>query len=78
MKPPNPGSDEALTQGCKCPVMDNAHGRGAWGSERDPDSLVFWINETCELHTKKEAKGAGSGEDNDIHNLHQHERAGDS
>lgn len=25
--PPNPGSDAALKLGCKCPVMDNNHGR---------------------------------------------------
>jgi hypothetical protein len=28
---PNPGSDEALKQGCKCPVMDNGYGRGYMG-----------------------------------------------
>ena len=25
---PNPGSDEAIDQGCTCPVIDNGHGRG--------------------------------------------------
>jgi hypothetical protein len=24
---PNPGSDEALDLGCKCPVLDNCHGK---------------------------------------------------
>lgn len=23
---PNPGSKEAITQGCNCPIMDNNHG----------------------------------------------------
>jgi len=30
------------------PVLDNAHGRGAWGSSGD--DAVFWISETCPLH----------------------------
>jgi hypothetical protein len=42
---PKPGSDAALARGCRCPVLDNAHGRGAWGS----DSL-FWIAQNCPLH----------------------------
>ena len=45
----NPGSDAARDLGCRCPVLDNAHGRGAWGSE-GPDA-VFWISESCKLHT---------------------------
>lgn len=24
----NPGSDDALKDGCVCPVLDNAHGKG--------------------------------------------------
>ena len=44
-KKPNPGSDEAIKQGCKCPVLDNAHGRGCdWGEG------IFWINELCPIH----------------------------
>ena len=45
---PNPGSDEARELGCRCPVLDNAHGRGAWGTSGD--DAVFWISETCPLH----------------------------
>jgi len=45
---PNPGSDEALAAGCRCPVLDNAHGRGAY---REPDGTPqFWINSDCPLH----------------------------
>lgn len=28
---PNPGSSEALDQGCRCPVLDNSHGIGYLG-----------------------------------------------
>lgn len=28
---PAPGSDAALDQGCRCPVLDNAHGIGYMG-----------------------------------------------
>ena len=49
---PNPGSPEAMKLGCKCPVLDNAHGRGfPWGGN-EPS---FWVNEECPLH------GAGCG-----------------
>lgn len=37
-----PGSDEALTSGCLCPVLDNDHGKRADGQ--------FWTNEHCPLH----------------------------
>jgi hypothetical protein len=44
---PNPGSREAIYLGCRCPVLDNAHGRGfPWGGN-DPS---FWINGECPLH----------------------------
>lgn len=42
---PNPGSDEALSQGCRCPVLDNAHGRGYMGVKGD-----FAKREDCPLH----------------------------
>jgi len=43
---PNPGSDEALAQGCTCPVLDNAHGKGYFGG---PDG-TFVMNAECPLH----------------------------
>jgi len=43
--PPNPGSDEALARGCKCPVLDNHHGRGAYHREG-----LFFIAGGCPLH----------------------------
>ena len=49
---PNPGSPQAKMEGCRCPVMDNAHGRGAF---LDPDTREpqFWITEGCPLHDAK-------------------------
>jgi len=49
---PNPGSPEAVKQGCKCPILDNANGRGAYGSSGD--DAVFWIAESCPLHANRE------------------------
>lgn len=47
LKKPNPGSDDAIKLGCKCPVLDNAHGRGSgWGEG------TFWVNENCPIHGK--------------------------
>lgn len=42
-----PGSDEALAAGCKCPVLDNGHGRGVGG---DGEARGWWISEDCPLH----------------------------
>lgn len=42
---PNPGSDDARTQGCECPVLDNAHGNGYMGQEG-----VFVMSQGCPLH----------------------------
>lgn len=43
----NPGSDEAIREGCTCPVLDNAHGRGFTGPEGEQ---LFWMSEGCPLH----------------------------
>lgn len=43
---PNPGSDEAIKQGCTCPVLDNAHGKGI----PTKDGPMFWIAASCPLH----------------------------
>ena len=44
---PTPGSDEAVAQGCTCPVLDNGRGRGAYqvGGE-----WQFWVSTGCPLH----------------------------
>ena len=54
---PNPGSDAAIDRGCTCPVMDNAHGRGAHG-----EAGVFWWDMACPLHYPRPEKG---GDDDD-------------
>jgi hypothetical protein len=46
-----PGSKEAIAKGCKCPVMDNGYGRGAYQVEGE---WQFWINGDCPLHGIKE------------------------
>jgi hypothetical protein len=42
---PNPGTDEAIKDGCQCPIMDNEYGRGYMGM---PD--VFVYNMECPIH----------------------------
>lgn len=41
---PNPGSEEALDQGCTCPVVDNNHGRGSY------KGTGFIYSADCPLH----------------------------
>ena len=41
-----PGSEEALTAGCKCPVLDNCRGKGYMGI---PSLFVY--SENCPVHT---------------------------
>lgn len=43
-----PGSDKAIKVGCECPILDNAHGRGAWGSEGK--DAIFWTSGNCPVH----------------------------
>ena len=50
----NPGSDEAVDQGCTCAVLDNRHGLGAFDFGPRPDGKpVFWITQDCPLHDKE-------------------------
>ena len=44
----NPGSEEAIAAGCKCPVMENNHGRGYWLSKEGRPEFVMAGN--CPLH----------------------------
>ena len=45
----NPGSTEAIEEGCTCPVLDNCHGKGIPMTEHDED-MAFWITAGCPLH----------------------------
>ena len=50
MKPdtPNPGSPEAIKQGCTCPVKDNRMGEGfTWGGLC---GKFFYMTEGCPIH----------------------------
>ena len=44
---PKPGSNEAIEQGCVCPVIDNGHGKGHLG---DGEKYGWWISGYCPLH----------------------------
>lgn len=52
-KPPNPGSVQAVSLGCTCPRIDNAHGRGYMGGAKDENGdIVFVISHGCPIHGK--------------------------
>lgn len=51
-KIPNPGSVAAGEMGCRCPVIDNAHGQGIAGR--------FVISHDCPLHNAE--RGTQNGE----------------
>lgn len=43
-----PGSKLAVKKGCKCPVIDNGHGRGAYTDEKGIPQ--YWMSEGCPIH----------------------------
>ena len=47
-----PGSDDARREGCTCPVIDNARGKGA-GVDDDGHPL-FWYSDECPYHSPRE------------------------
>lgn len=48
MKTPPPGSPEAEELGCKCPVLDNAHGHGYMGQQG-----IYVYSAACKLHASR-------------------------
>lgn len=44
----NPRSEAALKAGCRCPVMDNSHGKGYLGMKG-----IFVQNLNCPVHGPK-------------------------
>lgn len=55
---PNPGSDDAIAQGCRCAVLDNAHGKGYLGDDTPnprTGKVNFVITHGCPLHWPAEA-----------------------
>lgn len=71
-KIPNPGSDEAVLDGCSCPILDNARGQGARTLDKDWDTGgQFWIRDGCPLHTSTQSDLARDSEErrNEIQSL---------
>lgn len=50
MNKSNPGSPDALFQGCTCPLIDNHYGRGV-PSDKEP---LFWYTEGCPVHDENQ------------------------
>lgn len=48
----NPGSPEAVKNGCTCPVLDNSHGKGYMGQVGRDGKPIFIISATCPIHGK--------------------------
>lgn len=44
---PNPGSPEALSNGCRCAVLDNCRGKGRYG---DGEKYGWYVTEGCPVH----------------------------
>ena len=55
---PRPGSDAARRLSCRCPVIDNNHGRGAYVD--DDGEPIYWITDSCPLHGAASAAQHGS------------------
>ena len=48
---PNPGSPESVKQGCTCPIMDNAYGKGYMGGVKDDDGNIIFVTQVgCPVH----------------------------
>jgi len=52
---PFPGSEDAQAAGCRCPVIDNRRGRGAYNSPTTGEPQ-FWIVDGCPLHAPHPSK----------------------
>lgn len=63
MNQPYPGSQEAVDQGCKCPVMDNFYGKGIpVKDDKDNVRTAYWMSADCPLHGVQELKKAADQE----------------
>jgi hypothetical protein len=54
---PSPGSEEAIDQGCICPVLDNHYGRGFY-IPGEPNVTYFLYTMGCPLHKATTADDA--------------------
>lgn len=50
IKWPPPGSHEAVKEGCTCPEIDNAYGKGV--PSASGDAANYWVSMDCPLHKK--------------------------
>lgn len=48
LRPPYPGSDEAVERGCTCPVFDNHRGKGFGDG-------MYYITPDCPVHDPPDA-----------------------
>jgi hypothetical protein len=64
MKSPFPGSDDAIDQGCLCPVLDNCHGKGFPVTTDEGElQIAYWMNNECPLHGLPELRKAAEQEE---------------
>ena len=52
----NPGSDEAIKNGCTCPVLDNEHGNHKRVPHDKNGNPLFWISGDCPIHNPQTTK----------------------
>lgn len=51
-----PGSPDAVSHGCTCPVSDNGHGKGCgYTSELAIGEPLYWFDYRCPLHGHNES-----------------------
>lgn len=60
---PNPGTEEAIAKGCRCPIIDNHFGRGV----PSRDGRLFYYTASCPVHSPSSPTDAARG-------AHDHDR----
>lgn len=63
-KTPPPGSPEAQTSGCTCPVLDNSHGKGYYGQ-----SGLYVYTCDCPVHVPELVKRGRLASEVHIHEV---------
>lgn len=62
---PTPGSRDAGSMGCTCPIIDNGHGHGYMGGLKDKDGNVMFVTQAdCPLHGQPELMHGITEDDN--------------
>ena len=52
----NPGSDEAIKEGCTCPVLDNGYGDPKRVPHDKFGRPLWWISADCPIHNPQTTK----------------------